>query len=256
MPANSLVIGLVGLVTALGAHGLQPAPDARTVAKSAGRSATASPKAFSILPTGSLHGDEVPDDAAGEWFALVSEGNGATLSPVRVSLVPEEDMMDRDGEETGRRVEVEPPLGPIVLVRGLPPFTGQVTTAMLDQAVDVSRGVEAGLNGVSTRLLVRCVDAPPVSGQRQQKCALMAQSDGIEQALFTYSAFFDGTNRVFADRGPFVSWAGDLDLDGSLDLLLDTSDHDNVEELRLFLSSPAKPGELVSEVALFRHTGC
>jgi hypothetical protein len=51
-------------------------------------------------------------------------------------------------------------------------------------------------------------------------------------------------------------WAGDLDLDGSLDLLLDTSDHENVTEMRLFLSSAAKHGQLVSEVAKFTRVGC
>src|SRR5204863_431295 len=73
----------------------------------------------SLLVTGSLHGDEVPAHAAGDWLALVREGNSVILWPVTVSLVPEQDIGDRDGERTGRRVDVSPPLDPVVLLRGL-----------------------------------------------------------------------------------------------------------------------------------------
>ncbi len=252
MHANSSVIGVLGIMAALG---VQAAPNAPVLNDFAGGSAQR--EAVAILQTGSLHGDEVPADAAGDWFALVREGNGAMVHPVSVSLVPEQDMMDEDGEETGRRVEVEPPLDPIVLVRGLGWFTGPVTTALMDERVDVGHALEAHLNTVSSRLSVRCGEGSRVGGQRQQRCTLVVQSETVRQALFTYSAYFEGTQRLWAsNNGPFVLWAGDLDLDGRLDLLLDTSDHENVKEMRLFLSSAAKPGQLVSEVALFRQVGC
>ena len=235
--------------------GLQAAPN--PVVRIDFPDVSAQREAVAILPTGSLHGDEVPADAAGDWLALVREGNGAIFHPVSVSLMPEQDMMDEDGEETGRRVGVEPPLEPIVLVRGLGWFTGPVTTALMDERIDVAHALEARLNTVSSRLSVRCGKASRVEGQRQQRCTLAVQSEAVRQPLFTYSAYFEGTQRLWAsDNGPFVLWAGDLDLDGRLDLLLDTSDHENVKEMRLFLSSAAKPGQLVSEVALFRQVGC
>jgi hypothetical protein len=237
------------------ALGLQAAPNAPVLIDFAGGSAQR--EAIAILQTGSLHGDEVPAAAAGDWLALVPEGDGAAVHPVSVSLVPEQDMMDEDGEETGRRVEVNPPLDPIVLVRGLASFTGPVTTVLMDERVDVGPGLDARLNTVSSRLSVRCGEASRVEGQRQQRCTLVVQSEAVRQALFTYSAYFEGAQRLWAsDNGPFVLWAGDLDLDGRLDLLLDTSDHENVKEMRLFLSSAAEPGQLVSEVALFTKVGC
>jgi hypothetical protein len=137
MQANTSVIGVLGMMAALG---LQAAPNA--VVRIDFPDVSAQREAVAILPTGSLHGDEVPADAAGHWLALVREGNGATVHPVSVSLVPEQDMMDEDGEETGRRVEVEPPLDPIVLVRGLGWFTGPVTTALMDERIDVAQALE------------------------------------------------------------------------------------------------------------------
>ena len=51
-------------------------------------------------------------------------------------------------------------------------------------------------------------------------------------------------------------WAGDLDGDGKLDLLLNLSTHYNLDSHRLFLSSMAKKGQLVGEAAVFDAVGC
>ncbi|HEX8537065.1 MAG TPA: hypothetical protein VF664_06340, partial [Cystobacter sp.] len=49
-------------------------------------------------------------------------------------------------------------------------------------------------------------------------------------------------------------WAGDLNRDGGLDLVLRTSRHYNVLHLRLFLSGEGKGG--VREAAVFEIMGC
>ena len=42
--------------------------------------------------------------------------------------------------------------------------------------------------------------------------------------LFTYRAYYEGTERMWAsERQPTVLWAGDVDADGRLDVLLETS---------------------------------
>ena len=53
---------------------------------------------------------------------------------------------------------------------------------------------------------------------------------------------------------PQVLFAGDLDRDGKLDLLVSTATHYNVGETTLFLSRP-DPAKLVP-VAVARTTGC
>ena len=55
---------------------------------------------------------------------------------------------------------------------------------------------------------------------------------------------------------PALLWAGDLDHDGKVDLLMDVSGHYSSMELRLFLSSRAGPDEVLREVALRSHPGC
>lgn len=51
-------------------------------------------------------------------------------------------------------------------------------------------------------------------------------------------------------------WAGDLDGDRRLDLLIDLTWHYNLSQRMLFLSSVAAPGRLLRKVGLFETIGC
>ncbi|MBI5473826.1 MAG: hypothetical protein HY961_15930 [Ignavibacteriae bacterium] len=62
--------------------------------------------------------------------------------------------------------------------------------------------------------------------------------------------------RSYLDGSPTLRWAGDLDRDGRLDLLMDLTNHYNVSEPTLFLSSRAAANELVKKVASHRQVGC
>lgn len=53
-----------------------------------------------------------------------------------------------------------------------------------------------------------------------------------------------------------VIWTGDLDRDDQPDLLIDTSDHYNVFQPTLFLSSKADSGVWVKAVAYHTSVGC
>jgi hypothetical protein len=53
-----------------------------------------------------------------------------------------------------------------------------------------------------------------------------------------------------------VYWAGDLDRDGELDLLVAFSDKYSAYPYVLLLSSRAKAGEMVGEAAHFFHAAC
>ena len=58
------------------------------------------------------------------------------------------------------------------------------------------------------------------------------------------------------DAGPTIVWAGDLDRDDKLDLLMNLSGHYAGSVLGLFLSSAAGKGELVGQVARFAWSSC
>jgi len=234
---------------------------ALVVAMSALAGAAPDPRMLTIMVTGSLHGDEVPADVGGDWFALVAEGTGASLHPVQLRLTPEEDMimMDTAGAKTGRRVEIDPDVESIALLEGPAWITpGPLPTSLVNQAMDAGASVEARVGHGSYHLSVLCRDVVPrIDEYRRQTCGLTLRSEHARQTLFTYSAAFSGRERMWAaEKAPVVLWAGDLDGDGRLDVLLDTSHSSNEQAMRLFLSSTATGGQLVSEVANFSHHGC
>lgn len=214
----------------------------------------------SILLPGSFHGEEVPDDAAGRWFALVAEGADATLQAVDVRVTQEVDVIvDAAGEMTGRRVDVSPAIDPVVLLRGIPNLRiGAVPTSLHRISVmpDTPQSTHLGARSYSFRL--QCSDVQIVQGQRHQECELLLSDGTRSQVLSPYAAYFEGDVRIFSSEqeAPLILWAGDLDADGRLDLLLDTSNHYNIDEMQLYLSSQAGERELVAPVAAFRATGC
>jgi hypothetical protein len=119
-------------------------------------------------------------------------------------------------------------------------------------AVDSS--IHARFNGRSYKFSMQCQAQAPVEGQRQERCDLTLRSGSVAQLLFTYGTYYEGDARVWASEHlPAILWAGDLNADGRLDVLLDTSDHYNVRERQLYLSDNSV---LVSQAAVHTTTGC
>ncbi|MFO0595520.1 MAG: integrin alpha [Myxococcaceae bacterium] len=134
---------------------------------------------------------------------------------------------------------------PLVFVRGL---TAQKLAPLL-----VGEDVPAFLGDPKKPLTVPNLgDGPALEftvesfGERGRR--LVLSLDGKRQVLFeAKDSDTDGWS---------LKWVGDLDGDGRPDLLLTADSHYAVETLRLFLSSKAKKGELVREVAKLTSEGC
>lgn len=205
-----------------------------------------------LLRTGSFHGDEVAPGAAGEWFALaLEETGGASLERVRVTISTEHDaILDDDDEETGKRVETSNGRDAAVLIRGLASLReGPVDTVAAN--LTLRPGVEHRLGAYTLNLTCTASTAA------EYRCPLAVREDKDRQTIATYAAWSRENELTFgSEHEPVVLWAGDLDRDGRLDLLVDTSDHYNVSEVALYLSSIARNGELVRRAANFRTTGC
>lgn len=212
-----------------------------------------------ILLTGTFHEDEVRQRSSDDWLALTATGNGWMLQPVRVSIEKAVDpMVDEEGAAmTGRQVTAMPVDEPLLLVRGQRVSPGVVTAAVPDTADLRLQSTSALRFGTSTyQLRFRCGGAKDDSGD--VRCSLDLELGDTIQTLAYYSAMRDEqqTLTFTGEVTPTVIWAGDLDRDGQLDLLLDTSDHYNQYAPTLYLSSAARKGQLMARVALFRSTGC
>ena len=150
-----------------------------------------------------------------------------------------------------------PAIEPVVLLRGIARArAGRVTTTLFEHTVYPAFGVTTRLGERRYEFFLQCEPQPPVEGQRQDRCDLSLRSESIEQVLASYGTYYEGDNQIFAaEVPPRIVWAGDLNRDGRLDVLLDTSDHYNVREMRLYLST-ADASSLVKEVAGYSTSGC
>ena len=212
-----------------------------------------------LLLTGTFHQDEVTHASSDDWLALVSTPRGWMLQPVGVVIERDHDpIVDLEGEMTGKRVTAIAVDEPLLLVRGRRLGPGAVTPAMPDAAdLRLQEPATLRLGGVASTLRYRCNEKVE-DEYGFFPCALQLVTGTSVQTLATYSSMRDEHNNLLlaGSASPTVLWAGDLDHDGRLDLVIDTSWHYNLYAPSLYLSSAAAPGQLVAKVATFSSAGC
>ena len=191
--------------------------------------------------SGASHLDQWRKSEAGFWAG--KDWNGWTYDSTR--LVPVElivrPLPDKDKIYDEDRVTVEwRPKELSFAVRCMPTVRpGRIESAPVVNHELAFRGpVEIALG--KRRYTVRLERSPADSAD-----ARVVLSHGtVSQALYSTDGFVD-------DPHFYVEWAGDLDRDGRLDLVVNLSRKYSIHPHRLLLSTKAKGSELVGEAAVF-----
>jgi hypothetical protein len=224
---------------------------------------TATEHPVELLMPGTFHGNEVSAEFGEKWLALVSENGSKDTRLIEVSLkvkaVP--DMDDKEGEATGKEVSVEPPQNVRFFVRGDKRFkAGTVETFVLDgeELSPEKAFVFRSSDGTEYKLSFQCPEPVQFDDHGFGTCMLILEGAGETQELKAVSLWRspEGKLLVASDAALRVIWAGDIDGDGKLDLLVDLTNHYNVSAPTLFLSTAATKGDLVGRVASFVSYGC
>ncbi|MDH3495007.1 MAG: hypothetical protein OEM82_15760 [Acidobacteriota bacterium] len=203
-----------------------------------------------VIETGSFHGEEVDVKDGELWLGLYKRADSYMLMPSYLTIVSVYDaVIDAEGQKSGKSISV-PGLGePLFLVKGggfeqaRPVMTIESITGEFEPGVE--KAFELGGRQYSLRI---------ESDEKGDNDFVQDRSKLI---------FSDGkTKQILYEVGECsfchwrVEWAGDLDSDGRPDLYLFLTDHYNVSNQKLFLSSGAGSGKLLAEVAEFTTTGC
>ena len=222
---------------------------------------------FALQPTGSFHGGEPVATDGESWLGLRIDGDDAALVATIMRIRPIEDVIadDAPGQRSGREVTSAqgdaiamylrgPRLraGPIERAQALPDAS-ETVTSMPDYSLD--------FRGQRHRIAARCDPEPVarVDSQAQLVCRVVLDAPGRSQVLWATTGYFEPNATrpsLGDDASPNLLFAGDLDRDGKLDLIFDTTDHYNVQRPTLFLSTQAAQGELLGIAAEFRSVGC
>ena len=207
-----------------------------------------------LLQVGAFHGDEVSAKSGEIWLGLYSTPDGYTLTPSRITVETVYDpFVDNAGEKTGKAVSVEGQTRPLFLIKGLDvPKRKYVTTLSAEGAIlNPGKSLDLRLEGKNENHLTAYGegDIGPNRFTPLKNYSLELYKGQLSQELVAYSSTYGAI--------PTLLWAGDLDGDNQLDLVINATPHYTVYSApMLFLSSMAKDGNLVQRVAIFVATGC
>lgn len=209
-----------------------------------------------LIEPGAFHGEEVTARSGEKWLGLHITGENSMLLTYRLTVNAVQDsLVDEEGQKTGKEVSVDLPLEPLFLIKGTGILKAGPVTTVFDDGSDLSNLKESSpitldLAGKSYLLKVGSEDTAKCPDQPLPRNARLVLVNGeTRQVLYTLEECGD-------DPSWRLIWAGDLDGDGKLDLYVNVTQHYNVTKRKLFLSAPAREGQLVKEVAEFVTSGC
>ena len=227
-------------------------------------SSAAASSGYGVQPPGQFHGGESVARHGERWLALRVRPDGAELLTARVAVERVHDaLLDGEGEATGEAVSAIGLDDATMLLRGPGLHSGTVAQAAV---VDLSS--EHGfpthrlsLGAREYRIATRC-SADPVHTTVEHPtytCSIDLIDGERRQSLLSLGAYRESSDArllLAGDASPRLIFAGDLDRDGRLDLIFDTTDHYNLSRPTLFLSGAAGKSELVRAVAAHDAVGC
>ena len=209
-----------------------------------------------LLPLGSFHNDEVDSNAANKnWFGLFKGKDGFYLASTKIKLENVYDVIvdEDENQKTGWEVSTEHKDSCYILIESLPYLKARkVEEARLEKNEiypnDIVRfkylNIEYGLHAIGETKNVKgnglVID--------NYKLFLSANGTKITELLVSTTAFDDNMVKII--------FAGDLDGDQKLDLIIDTSSDYNVFKPTLYLSKSADNGHLLKPVGVHISVGC
>lgn len=201
-----------------------------------------------LLLTGDFHEEEVPYRPGEKWLGLFKNGDTYELRYTKLKVEPTQ---ERERQLYDTTVTTTSPLPAIFLLKGASNLKQGAISTLFDPERDgefeFTKDKSFGMRGQFWRLWIDNADS---DGRPQKGANLMFQGNGSDpQILRSLPVRCD-------DCSWRLLWAGDLDRDSILDLLIDVSDHYNISEPTLFLSSPSKESGPLTVFASFRGVGC
>lgn len=211
-----------------------------------------------ILRVGEFHANEVFAKSGEVWYGLYPSEDGYELIASKITVEPFHDLVDKGNEKSGKQVSVDQPVEPLFLIRGLEGLKrGRVKTVFSgNKFFFPSESMSLKFDERDYYSLAAFGLAADRGVARPFDMIIYNYKIMISHIPWTKSQVVASFDIIALDGTPTLLWAGDLDKDGKLDLLMDLTDHYNVSAYTLFLSSMAEEGALLRKVAVFHSVGC
>lgn len=206
-----------------------------------------------VLTTGIFHSDEVLEDADKmNWVGLFKNKTGYYLAATKIKTSRVHDpIVDEDKKtKTGWKVQTTNKDSALILVEALPFLKeNKVQQLALTQA-QFMPGDSLKFNFINIEYQIFAKGKLDGTTVLDYKLYLKTTQNGQTKVelLSAQLGFEDAMIRIL--------FAGDIDGDGLLDLVIDNSNHYNGKSITLYLSKPAENGALLKVIGGHRSVGC
>jgi len=213
-----------------------------------------------VLTEGAFHEDEVWKEAEKEdWYGLFQGKNNFYLqkTKIKTSRIPDPVMDGDDGTRTGWEVISTNQDTSLILIAGLEFLKNRQVDPFKLPKEDILPGekLEFTYKDISYQLYAtgsKRREAPNsdwyIVSNYKLFFSTIKNGKQVKQVLVQHADFDDEMINII--------FAGDIDGDNLLDLIIDKSNHYNAVNPTLYLSKPAEKDKLVKEVGEHVSVGC
>ena len=213
-----------------------------------------------VLTVGTFHGDEVWDNPDKlKWLGLFQNETGFYIAETKLKTKRVNDGIvdENENEKTGWDVQTVNTDTSIILIEGLNFLTPHNVQRAVLSKEQIFPGDTIRINylGIDYKIFAtggkkKAQDDPELFDVWNYKLYLIATIKGQQhKSILVAQPNFD-------DQMINLIFAGDIDGDGILDLIIDTSRHYNATSPTIYLSRPADNGELVKPIGGHTSVGC
>ncbi|MFP6582861.1 MAG: hypothetical protein VCD00_09935 [Candidatus Hydrogenedentota bacterium] len=210
-----------------------------------------------ISQLGVYHGGQWKAQSGDDWLAMIPTAKGFELVDTTVYAEHAVDeMFDEPGQMSGIRVSTPSWTHPTYLFQGLATLRPGVVPTLYNGFHPLAPSQSLILKNPYPDVELYRLSA---TGNREGNVLFKNYTlhlDYRQNGHSTVTQELVFYEQLSEEAYPRLLWAGDLDGDNKLDLIMDITYHYNVQHLVLYLSSYAAAGELVRLAAELKTSGC
>jgi hypothetical protein len=209
-----------------------------------------------LITVGIFHEDEVwTNFEEDKWFGLFRNGSEYLIKPTKISASRVVDaLVDLEGDTTGWKITTEGSDTSLLLVAGLDYLTQRQVNVLKLEKSEILPGDSLHFEFMGAQYELTATGIKLSNGDYPEyanyKLYLRITKGGttVTQLLTAKPGFDDAMIDIL--------FTGDMDGDGLLDFIIDTSSHYNAFTPTLYLSKPAASGEILKIVGMHVSVGC